>query len=337
MASTSFSSTPPASGDTSTSSTGTGGSSSSEGSGGETSSGAQSSGEASTTEGTETTQPADLGPLQPPGCKGKVDFLFVISRNGGMDVAQQQLLTSFPGFLAAIQGLGAQFDDFDYHIMVVDTDKHWGSLNCMFEECNPQDCGIEGYPCDQLDTLTACDATMGAGTIFNAGYLAPNVRCAVPEGQRYITQDQPALEETFTCMATVGVSGYPLIGEAIVAAVSPALRAGCNQGFLREDALLVLTFISGVDYASKGTPEEWAKAVFDAKGGDPNAIVMLGVHGGSSDTLPECLESEYGDLCRMLVKFPYHVYQHMSASDWSPAFAEAVGLIDQACTDLIPG
>jgi hypothetical protein len=33
---------------------------------------------------------------------------------------------------------------------------------------------------------------------------------------------------------------------------------GCNAGFLRDDALLMVTFIGGYDYDSKGNPDLWA-------------------------------------------------------------------------------
>jgi hypothetical protein len=45
----------------------------------------------------------DFGPLQPEGCQGKVDVLFVISRLGTMKTEQTQLLASFPGFIDTIK------------------------------------------------------------------------------------------------------------------------------------------------------------------------------------------------------------------------------------------
>ncbi|MFY0531674.1 hypothetical protein [Nannocystis pusilla] len=66
----------------------------------------------------------DLGDPKPVGCKGKIDFLFVISRYGGMEYFQAQLLDAFPKFIDTIE---AKFADFDYHIMVVDGGQEWGS------------------------------------------------------------------------------------------------------------------------------------------------------------------------------------------------------------------
>ncbi|MBK8262586.1 MAG: hypothetical protein IPK80_14785 [Nannocystis sp.] len=45
--------------------------------------------------GPDTTD-SDTADTKPPGCKGKIDFLFVISRHGSMKSAQEQLIAAFP-------------------------------------------------------------------------------------------------------------------------------------------------------------------------------------------------------------------------------------------------
>jgi hypothetical protein len=45
----------------------------------------------------------DFGSDSPVGCKGKIDFLFVIARNGNMGLRQKQLTAAFPQFLDTIQ------------------------------------------------------------------------------------------------------------------------------------------------------------------------------------------------------------------------------------------
>lgn len=57
--------------------------------------------------------------------------------------------------------------------------------------------------------------------------------------------------DAFLCIAKVGSEGgYPRTADAMVAALSSPLLGtngyppGCNQGFLRDDALLVVTLIS---------------------------------------------------------------------------------------------
>jgi hypothetical protein len=74
-----------------------------------------------------------------------------------------------------------------------------------------------------------------------------------------------------------GPTGPPPIGDALIAALSPYLSVGeCNKGFLRDDALLFITFISDTeDDKSKTTPADWYKAIVKAKHGDPGAVVTL--------------------------------------------------------------
>ena len=187
----------------------------------------------------------ETGSSKPEGCKGKIDFLFVISRLMGSvneGTVYDSLVAAAPSFFATIE---TKFADFDYHILVTDGDPTWGSGMCNDECPGPfMSCKVpDEYPCDALGHLSSCDLTWGAGVVFNAGWLAPNKPCEVAGGKRYIAKGQPNLAETFSCLARVGGSGYDLIGQALTAAVSPELRApgGCNEGFLRDDALLVVT------------------------------------------------------------------------------------------------
>jgi hypothetical protein len=69
----------------------------------------------------------DFGPDKPLGCKGKIDFLFLISRFGNMQTEQQQLLASFPGFIDTIETM---FPEFDTHIMVANPEGTWPGWGC---------------------------------------------------------------------------------------------------------------------------------------------------------------------------------------------------------------
>ena len=49
----------------------------------------------------------DMGPVadfdaKPPGCQGKIDFLFIISRDGHMKPHQDKLVAAFPHFIETI-------------------------------------------------------------------------------------------------------------------------------------------------------------------------------------------------------------------------------------------
>ena len=271
----------------------------------------------------------------PIGCKGKIDFLFVISRDGTMAPPQQKLLAAAPAFLATIQ---AQFDDFDIHIMVVDSQEAWWVAFCE-DQC-PAPCKeAPDYPCGVVPT--ACDTTMGAGTVYNAGPYASNAPCDLG-GRRYITKDTPDIPSAFECIARVGVSGNNLMGDALVAAVGPQLNAsepkpGCNAGFLRDDALLMLTMIGPEDNilgGSQGTWQEWRQAVVDAKHGDLNAIVALGIISG-----PGCVPQPDPDirLCNLIPSFPNSILEHLTLEDYTEPFDKAASLALDACSVFVPG
>ncbi|MCY1060600.1 hypothetical protein [Nannocystis sp. SCPEA4] len=271
----------------------------------------------------------DVENPQPAGCKGKIDFLFVISRDQIMAEEQAKLVAAFPEFIETIE---TKFAEFDYHIMVVDADNHWGWPECT-EQCPALEglCGMaEDYPCDHVPS--ACDAELGAGTIFNAGLNAPNKPCDLASGRRYIEKGQPELVETFTCLAQVGTSGYNRLGDAVAAAVSSVMTGSgaCNEGFLRNDALLMVTIIGPPDQDSLGKPKEWADIVIGAKNGDADSVVMFRI---GSEACPV-----YDAACR-LAKY-YFQYYHLSNqtdADFGPAFEIATDLVETACSAFIPG
>ncbi|WP_434419238.1 hypothetical protein [Nannocystis pusilla] len=328
-----FTTAPPSPG---TSDASTSSSSSSSSTGGELSTGSGSGG--ASTSGTtlilDVGSADDLGTLQPKGCKGKIDFLFVISRHEFMHAVQAQLVDAVPKFLDTIQ---TKFADFDYHVMVVKGDPLWGNASCD-EECPgpfSQHClSADEYPCEMVGKVPECETTWGAGAVFNAGSYTPNKPCEIADGRRYLTRDTPNLSESFACIAQVGTTGGDLIGEALVHAVSPGLNGagGCNEGFLRDDALLVVTLVtSTADYSSDGTPAEWAQAVIGAKDGDEEAVVLFSIaskYGGECKT--------YDTLCQFRELFPYMHSIGAGDPDYGPGFDVATDLVETACSKFIP-
>jgi len=296
----------------------------------------------------------DFGDGGPIGCNGKIDFLFMISRDSNMQFRQEQVALAFPQFIAAIQ---EKFADFDYHIMVVTGDDGWGNNNCTLmcptpacklgEPCcplSPQNgdtgepcCTVPQYPCHDLDLVTQCDRTWGAGEVFPAGTATTNKPCPVDGDRRYLVKGQSDLEGTFECIAKVGASGHRRLGQALTAAVQSPIndKGGCNEGFLRDDALLMVTFIStngdGGIQASEGTPAEWAQAVIDAKHGDDKSVVMLNI--GYVD----CVDDDPNDgLCAVTKLFPFHHLESILVADYGPAFDQAASLVETACAGFTP-
>ena len=291
--------------------------------------------------------PPDFGDVQPPGCKGKIDFLFLISRYGSMLTEQEQLLASLPGFLDTIT---TTFPDFDAHIMVANPDGTWPGWVCE----QPHLCGQTGtcgpnaadYVCgpDTWLTVTECDETLGAGITFNAGGYATNRRCELFGGHRYITiPGEPDSAAAFDCIARVGMSGgIAAIGDALVAAMSSGMNGpeGCNAGFLRPDALLVVTMITDKeDQQSTTKPPAWYDAIVTAKG-DPASVVMLAVLAQPHDEEPPpgCTDDDDGkQLIRDLINlFPFHVEGDTCAPAYVPFFEEATSRVMEACASFIP-
>lgn len=282
------------------------------------------------------------------GCKGKIDFVFVISRFYTMGTEQTQLLASLPGFLTTIQ---ATFPDFDVHIMVANPDGIWPGWACEI----PALCGTEPYTCgayapgyecgpDTWDLLKPCDETLGAGLLFNVGPTSANYPCVLAEGRRYMAiPGEPDPDAAFKCIATVGDGGSdPSMAAALVAAVSPKLNAedGCNAGFLRKDALLVVTMITDVeDEQSSGKPADWYKAVVAAKG-DPGSVVMLAIQPQAQvgEKKPGCTYDSDGKirLRDLITMFPFHAEGNTCAASYVPFFEDAVGLVAEACGSFIP-
>ena len=298
----------------------------------------------------------DFGDGAPIGCKGKIDFLFVVSRYADMMLLQEQLAGAFPQFIATIE---AKFADFDYHIMVVDGDADWGNPICtdlcgdptckIGEPCCPWGeashdgepcCPAPDYPCEDLGLLSVCDTTWGAGVVFPAGVDdEANKPCPIDGGRRYLVKGQKDLAGTFECIARVGGSGWDSLGQALTAAVAPPMNklGGCNPGFLRDDALLMVTLIASNpdSQQSEGTPSQWAKAVIDAKHGDDKSVVMFSI-GGCNCGPHEGECSPFDRLCTLTTMFPYHHRIDVLVDPVGPGFAKAADLVETACAGFVP-
>jgi hypothetical protein len=223
----------------------------------------------------------DAGSSEPGSGCTKVDFLFVIDNSRSMQGKQAAIAETFEPFMLAIED---ELETSDVHVMVVDTD---ATTLCTPENCaDPGDNGpvlehcIEaagadgGYAC-QTELFDACDGTLGAGIVHPAGNYASNQPCPVTGNKRYLDETDD-LVGAFGCMARVGTAGNkrerPM--DAMLAALDPG--NGCNAGFLRPDAVLVVTFISDDQcWEDAGTPAEWKAELVDLKG--EGAVVVLGL------------------------------------------------------------
>ena len=186
--------------------------------------------------------------------------------------------------------------------------------------------------------MSDCDTKSGAGIVFPAGIYASNKLCPIDGGGRYMVKGQKDLTDTFACVAQIGINGRGQLGEALTAAVHHYSNdpGGCNPGFLRDDALLMATFIQanpdhgGGGLDSDGFAEDWAQAVLDAKHGDPESVVMLSF-GVTS------MWGDYDEITRMAKMFPYGRYADTYETDYATAFEEVSDLVADACAVFVPG
>ena len=334
-----------------TSTSGSSGSSTSTGSSGSTSgedSGSAAVSASGTTTGNVST--LDMGPVpdfggQPLGCQGKIDFLFVISSWYSMKTHQVQLQEAFPAFTAMLED---EFADFDYHIMVVEAggnallnkcDACYDCTGCMKPGCAEYG-GPEDYPCKGPFVL--CDVTSGAGVTITGNFNATNKRCDLFGGNRYIVKAEPDPEAMFKCIATLGEGPKtPTPMTSMQDALTPdMLSGGCNDGFLRKDALLAVVVLNGEqDNLTPGTPQDWYDALVAAKGGNEEAIVTLVLSNDRELPDPVCKAEPIGpNPLRLFAEAAAHGrFESICVESYIPALKKTAATIIEQCSILIPG
>ena len=301
---------------------------------------------------------ADDGNGSDMGCK-KVDFLFVIDNSNSMEEEQQRLIAAFPGFINSIETTLSEAQD--YHVMVVDTDAFdFGSAIACDDEVNKTGCNCThldeccvpwctlgapvyglpnpppscaGQPCSTWELKDACAKTLGAGRAEDQLYAT----CGFQAG-RFLTSADADLEQKFSCAARVGVVGdadervFDAMKEALDAQSAPG---ACNAGFLRDDAILVVTFITDEsEKVSTGTAQQWHDEIVALKNGDPDAVVMVGVGGHANDCIGTAQNApklyEFANL------FSRSLWGSVCQSSYDTLFDAAVSTIDTACDEFVP-
>ncbi len=282
--------------------------------------------------------------LPPVGCKGKIDFLFVIESWYSMKKYQDQLQTAFSSFTTM---LGQEFVDFNYHIMVVDSSSPlmqntcWACYDCT--GCMEPGCadygGPEDYPCK--GPFEECDVVIGAGVTITGNFNATNHRCELFGGKRYIIKDEPDVVEQFKCIATLGEGPKdPWPMRSMLAALEPdMLNGGCNDGFVREDALLAVIVLNGsTDTSSLGTPQSWYDALVAAKKGNEEAVVVLSVSNDLDLPNPTCpgIPGGVNPLRLFAEAAKYGRYERFCIDSYVPALAATAETILEQCSVFVP-
>ncbi|MBK8240392.1 MAG: hypothetical protein IPK74_33120 [Deltaproteobacteria bacterium] len=256
----------------------------------------------------------DVAAVQP--CNA-VDLLFVIDNSGSMGDEQDQLVASFPGFIAGIEQL---LGDADYHVGVITTDEN------LFNEGGCQRLGA-------LTTRTGGDGSSDA----QCGPFAEHHAFMTPVDD---------LARTFACTGRVGVegSGIERPMDATIAALTGEGVGACNREFLRRDALLVLTIITDEDDAadSRGDPSSWYDSIVAVKHDDAQRVVVLSLVGVPRPNAcppgpPDLAGAEVATrLLEFTEMFEYGSSGDVCDDDYAAAFDAALQRIAAACDVATP-
>ncbi|MEM6990868.1 MAG: hypothetical protein AAF721_10235 [Myxococcota bacterium] len=269
----------------------------------------------------------DVGPpdAAPPGDEEegctKVDFLFVIDNSNSMATNQGELVASFPEFVAGIEGTLTNVDSF--HVGVVTSDAY----------------AFNGPGC----TETGAVVTQTGGVNSSNAVCDPFVA-----GDRYMTELDD-LPTTFACAALVGTAGNnnEFMMDAGLSALSPMLNAAgaCNAGFIRDDALLVMVFISDEDdpgssgVGTPGDPNTWHNDVLAVKMFEENVVVLTLTRGAPGNVCGGAQGSEVDGarLMQFATLFGANGFLgDICANSFGPFFDDAIGVIESACESFMP-
>lgn len=297
-----------------------------------------------------------------PTC-GKLDLLFVIDSSSTMPTEQEQLVAAFPALRSALlDTLGAV----DLHVMAVSADDgQFLSLSqkCKMGDCtcgpaptccstvcgNPKNLACNTYACADL-VFGDCAFQYGAGREFGVD----GGPCGIVGGARFMTGDQPDIDATFACVAGVGAfdtvgDKKPMLAATSAVDVLQTGAGGCNEGFVRDDAVLVVVVVSDRDDANKkgafgspGEPQEWHDSLLAAKQGDEGALVVLGIIGDSNLEGATCDLAGQPDplglgaapaprLQEFIGLFAHGAVGSVCAADYAPFLTGAVPTVAEVC------
>lgn len=250
----------------------------------------------------------------------KVDVLYVIDNSPSMYEEQQTLIANFDAFTADMQAALANVDS--YHIGVVTSDNY---IEEGFLDDSTQVVNASFPECRVLGGLVV-EAQQGSCKPFAAG-------------DNWITEAD-VLAAKFGCIANVGEDGDSdeRMGTALVNALTLGSQpGGCNGGFVRNDALLIVVLLTDENDSSDTTPQDWYDSLVSLKGAETN-IVMLSLTWDDfeSNCQQDLSESTGYTIVEFTEMFTNHATGNICDSDYSGFFANAIPTIDSACDMFEP-
>lgn len=311
-----------------------------------TSTGDPTTGEPTTTTTATTGTLPDFGEGE--GCR-KIDLVYVLSPN----IRKENRATVREGLLHFNSRIVETFTpNIDLHIMVTDEMIEWSGEECVSECENFGHCNSSGNPnfsCDALFDAHACERVRGAAHMFPIGPGSANQMCGETKHVRFLDTQTPDLLQKLDCATSTrpfeGLQAdYPTT--AMAKAVTGEGPENCNQGFLRDDAILFIVYATHLGEPLDGeftpSPEETAAALFSAKGGDKDKlgiVALLNDQLSAPDNLCEPgFESSQNTKIFAIVQdlIPHHVWGSICAPDVRPVFDDAIDLMLDMCVRYTP-
>jgi len=289
---------------------------------------------------------ATTGPVVEYRCS-EVDFVFVIDNSPSMLDEQQFLVQGVPGFVSALGNAIPNLESL--RVGVVDTDS--------FPGLGTSETPLEG--CDESDMVdcASCDYQLGAFLRKPESASDSTRDCEFSTGLSYMDGQAESFASEFGCAALVGAVGNPIEQQAgaMVAAMSEERigAGGCNEGFVRDTALLVFLVISDEEDnynsppepqgGSMGEPNEWYEAVVAAKQGKDTNVVALGLLGGSPK-FDDCADLSQGvdgaeqssRLVDFVERFPTNFVGSVCSDGYGDFLQEALDKVSEGCANFIP-
>lgn len=332
-------------------------SSSSSGPGEESSNSGTSSTSTSSSTGSDTTvaPPPDMPNFDtlepvPEGCE-KIDVLFALNHVGGgvqstLDDSRELAESEAERLLGLVGALTAEAQNYDLQVMVTSsTDQFYNTAD---DWCYSECMGVSGVPdpaCELIPELACavsddeCDNAHGAGSIYPRGLGASNKLCPTTEGRRYARSQDPQFSEALDCLLRAGRSdtgnfNYPAITPMVALKPEMVAEGGCNAGFLRDDAMLVVVLVSSKDEStSPGTPAKWVEDLLALKNNYADSVVFValteGVGGDPCGDYPTRIRA----FAEMM---PNSVLGCRSTGDFTPLVTAAITKIDEVCDRFVP-
>lgn len=242
------------------------------------------------------------------GCT-KVDFLFTIDNSGSMAGDQANLIANFPAFITGIQSVLETVDEYQVGIVTTDTYNY---------------------------NVAGCTALSGL-VVQTGGSNSSNQTCGpYAAGANFMTEaDDLAME--FSCAAQVGTSGSAteLTMQATVEAVQKVVGGPgqCNDGFLRDDSLLVIVIITDEAGDSAGNAGTWFNDIVTERSGIEENVAVVSLINTPGGVCGGQIANEISAFTNM---FTNGFEADVCIPDYGPVFTQAIGIIEEACNNFVP-